>query len=272
MIRRGSGRSWLGAVRAAALALLFAPVLWAAAAPALAAPSFPALTGRVVDQAELLNPSQEAALTAKLAALEAEHTDQFVVVTVRSLEGEAIEDYGVQLGRHWKIGQQGANNGVILLVAPNERKVRIEVGYGLEPILTDALSSQIIQGKILPRFRDNDYPGGINAGADAIIEQLRLDPAEAQARAAKAAEGHGDGADIDTVIFIIIVVLVLAPHILVLLGILGLFGKRGRRWARTSGSSSGWAGSSSGWSSGSSSGGFSGGGGSFGGGGSSGGW
>jgi uncharacterized protein len=255
-------RLW-SAARAAAFAFLFVVI----AVPATAKPTFPALTGRVVDQAELLSASDEAALTAKLEALEREHTDQFVIVTVRSLQGEEIEDYGVQLGREWKIGQANANNGVLMIVAPNERKVRLEVGYGLEAVLTDALSSQIIQGKILPRFRDNDYPGGINAGADAVIEQLTLDPAEAQARASAAAQGNS-GDDIDTIIFIIIMLLVLGPHVLVLLGILGLFGKRGRRWARSSGSGS----SGSSWSSGSSGGGFSGGGGSFGGGGSSGGW
>ena len=255
------------AARAAALAFLFVIV----AVPAAAKPAFPALTGRVVDQAGLLSPSQEAELSAKLEALEAQHTDQFVIVTVNSLEGEDIADYGVELGREWKIGQANANNGVLMIVAPNERKVRLEVGYGLESVLTDALSSQIIQQKILPRFRDSDYPGGINAGADAVIEQLSLDEAEAKARAAKAAEG-GKDVDIDTIIFIVIMLLVVGPHVLVLLALMGVFGKSGRKWVRSSGS--GWSSSSSGgssWSSGSS-GGFSGGGGSFGGGGSSGGW
>ena len=269
-IRLG-GDLW-GAVRGAALAFLLVPVLWFGAAfPAKAEPNFPALTGRVVDQAQLLDASQEAALSAKLEALETQHTDQLVVVTLNSLEGYDIADYGVKLGRHWQIGQKGANNGVLLIVAPNERKVRIEVGYGLEPVLTDALSSQIIQGEILPRFRDNDYPGGINAGADAIITQLTLDPAEAQARAAKAAENSG-GEDIDTIILIVILLLVLGPHVLVVLALMGVFGKKGRQWVRSSRGSSGWSSSGSSWSSGSSSGGFSGGGGSFGGGGSSGGW
>jgi len=263
---RGSGSIW-GAIRAVALAFLFV----AAAAPAVAAPNFPALTGRVVDQADLLTPTQEAELTAKLEALEQKNTDQLVVVTLRTLEGYDIADYGVQLGRHWQIGQKGSNNGVLLIVAPEERKVRIEVGYGLEGVLTDALSSQIIQGEILPRFRSNDYPGGINAGADAIITQLTLDPAEAQARAAAAASS-GAEENIDTIIIVIILLLVLGPHVLVVLALMGVFGKKGRQWARSS-RSSGWSsGSSSGWSSSSSSGGFSGGGGSFGGGGSSGGW
>src|ERR1044071_1759784 len=101
--------------------------------PALAQ-TYPPLTGRVVDQADLLNPAQEAELTTKLAALEAATTRQLVVATVNSLEGHDIQEYGVGLGRAWHIGQQGANNGVILLVAPNERKVGIEVGYGMEGV------------------------------------------------------------------------------------------------------------------------------------------
>lgn len=264
---RSRGSLW-GAIRAMALAFLFV----ATASPALAAPNFPALTGRVVDQAELLSPTEEAALSAKLEALEQKNTDQLVVVTLKSLEGYDIADYGVQLGRHWQIGQKGANNGVLLIVAPAERKVRIEVGYGLEGVLTDALSSQIIQGDILPRFRSNDYPGGINAGTDAIINQLTLDPAEAEARAAAAASAGGAEDKIETVIVVIILLLVLGPHVLVLLALMGLFGKKGRNWARSARSSGYSSSSGSSWSSSSSSGGFSGGGGSFGGGGSSGGW
>jgi uncharacterized protein len=182
-----------------------------------------------------------------------------------------IEDYGYQLGRAWGIGQKKLNNGVLFIVAPNERKVRIEVGYGVEGVLTDAYSSVIIQTKILPRFRDNDYPGGIAAGTDAIIEQLTADPADAKARADKAAT-RKPVLDEDATIFIIILILVLAPHLLVLLAVMGLFGGRARKWVRSSRGGSGWISSGgSGWSSGSS-GGFSGGGGSFGGGGSSGGW
>src|SRR5687767_12165911 len=109
------------------------------AAPAFAQ-TFPELTGRVVDQADLLNPQQEAELTQRLEALEKASSRQLVVATVTRLEDYPIEDYGYRLGRHWGIGQSEANNGIILLVAPNERKVRIEVGYGLEPIMTDALS------------------------------------------------------------------------------------------------------------------------------------
>src|SRR5262249_50243846 len=148
------------AFAALVLAFCFAP-----AAPAQEI-NFPALTGRVVDEAGLLTPSQRADIESKLANLEVKTTDQFVVVTVRSLGGRTIEEYGYRLGRHWGIGQKDKNNGVLLIVAPNERKVRIEVGYGLEGTLPDAIGSVIVQNSILPRFRANDYPGGIARGVD----------------------------------------------------------------------------------------------------------
>ena len=156
-------------------------VLLLLAGPALAQ-TFPPLSGRVVDSANLLDPAQEAAITAKLEALEQGSTRQLVVATVPDLQGYPIEDYGYRLGRAWGIGQKGQNNGAILLVAPTERKVRIEVGYGLEPYLTDALSAVIVREQLLPRFRADDYPGGISAGVDAIIAQLQLPENQAQAR------------------------------------------------------------------------------------------
>ncbi len=141
---------------------------------------FPPLTGRVVDQAALLGESDRAALDQALAALEAKTTDQLVVVTLKSLQGTTIEDYGYQLGRAWGIGQKGVNNGVLLIVAPNERKVRIEVGYGLEGTLTDALTKIIIEQAILPRFKAGDFPGGIKQGTASIITTLGGDAAGLQ--------------------------------------------------------------------------------------------
>ncbi len=162
----------------------------------LSAQSFPALTGRVVDQANILPADTEAQLTAQLEALETQSNRQLVVATVSSLEGYDISDYGYRLGREWGIGQEGEDNGAILLVAPNERRVRIEVGYGLEGYLTDALSSIIIQNAILPRFREGDMPGGVVAGAQAIIGQLQLPPEEAAHVAAQAGEQRrGDQTD-----------------------------------------------------------------------------
>src|SRR5690606_9503078 len=107
-------------------------------------------------------------LTTRLEALERDTTDQLVVVTVPDLQGREIEDYGYQLGRAWGIGQAENDNGVLLIVAPIERKVRIEVGYGLEGVLTDALSALIIQNQILPAFRDGDYALGVAQGVAAI--------------------------------------------------------------------------------------------------------
>ncbi|MBK9130182.1 MAG: TPM domain-containing protein [Gammaproteobacteria bacterium] len=152
---------------------------WAMAAVALlgaavcaAAPAFPALSGRVVDQADILPAAARAELDEMLAAHERAGSNQVVVVTVDSLQGYAIEDFGYQLGRYWGIGQAARNNGVLLLVAPKEREVRIEVGYGLEGTLTDALAHNIIRGVILPRFRAGDMPGGIVAGARAVLQVI----------------------------------------------------------------------------------------------------
>jgi uncharacterized protein len=234
--------------------------------------TFPRLSGRVVDEAGLLDSTLRADLTQKLADLEAKSTDQLVVVTLRSLQGTSIEDYGYQLGRAWQIGQQGKNNGVLLIVARNERKVRIEVGYGLEGTLTDAISSFIIQNSILPRFKANDYPGGIRRGAEDIIQVLTGDAEEYKQRAAKASE-RSDSPD-DLFLMIVIVIFILSMLWSIYRSIQAKQLTPGRR-----GRDSGWyipsSGGSSGgsWSSGSSGGGgFSGGGGSFGGGGSSGSW
>lgn len=137
-----------------------------------AALTFPALSGRVVDDAGLLSAPDREALTRSLADLEAKTTDQVVVVTLKTLQGRPIEDYGYQSGRAWGIGQKGKDNGALLIVAAAERKVRIEVGYGLEGTLTDAATKIIIEDTILPRFRAGDFPGGIKAGAAAITQLL----------------------------------------------------------------------------------------------------
>ena len=155
-------------------------------APAMAAPSFPALTGRVVDGANILSDTTKADLNDKLAALEQKTSRQLVVVTVPSLQGYEISDFGYQLGRAWGIGQAKLNNGVLFIIAPTEHKTRIEVGYGLEPILTDALSEIIIQNAVLPNFRKGDYNGGAEQGVTALIQQLSLDTSTAEAKAAAA--------------------------------------------------------------------------------------
>ena len=184
-----------------------------AALPAMAAPAFPALTGRVVDGAHILSDQTKSDLDQKLAGLESRTSRQLVVVTLPSLQGYDISDYGYQLGRAWGIGQAKLNNGVLLIVAPVEHKVRIEVGYGLEPILTDALSELIIQQAVLPKFRSGDFNGGIEAGADALIQQLSLDPSAAEAKAAAAAQQvqhQGDGGASPLSILIIIIFIAIA--------------------------------------------------------------
>lgn len=278
VVRRSAG----GGLSAILLLGVLAAMLFVLPTAAQSKPTFPALTGRVVDQANLLDPATEQALTEKLAALEAKSSDQLVVVTVSSLQDQPIEDYGYQLGRAWGIGQKEGDNGALLIVAPNEKKVRIEVGYGLEPILTDAFSSLVIQNDILPSFRAGDYQAGVVKGVDALIAQLELDPAEAQARAAAAeTEQHASGAriPIGTIVFIAVIFLFLFVRAVGAAG-------RGRRHRSDSGlgpilvwaasemmrnrndddRGGGFGGGGFG------GGGFGGGGGSFGGGGASGGW
>ena len=155
-----------------ALALL---ALYAVAAIAL---DFPPLTGRVVDQAGVISAETKSDLEAKSKNLEDKSGIQLVVATVKSLQGDDVETYANQLFRFWKLGESKKNNGVLLLVAPAEHKVRIEVGYGLEGTLTDALSSVIISSAIVPRFKANDFSGGIARGVDGIISVLTTDAAE----------------------------------------------------------------------------------------------
>lgn len=255
-----------GRLRVAAILSLIATFLVLGAA--LAAPTFPSLSGRVVDGAAILSPPTRAALTAKLEALEAGTSRQLVVVTIPSLQGEEIDTYGYQLGRAWGIGERGRNTGALLIVAPRERRVRVEVGYGLEGVLTDALSTVILQERVLPRFRAGDFEGGVVAGADALIEQLSLPDDQARARVAASAQPptSSDGSGL-------ILVLVLLG-LWVVAGVVGMFtGRPGHRmdmWllpllllmsAGHGGRGHGRGG-----------GGFRGGGGSFGGGGASGGW
>ena len=149
--------------------LFAALVLCLLCAFAFAAFDFPALTGRVVDQANIIPAANRSALETRLQDLENKSGIQLVVATVKSLQGGDIETYANQLFRTWKLGEAKKNNGVLLLVAPAEHKVRIEVGYGLEGTLTDALSSVIIASADVPRFKANDYAGGIERGVDGII-------------------------------------------------------------------------------------------------------
>ncbi len=267
-------RIWLAMVLACYATALFAAEL-----------KFPALTGRIVDGASIISADARAKIEVKLAAHEAKTSDQVVVVTFPSLQDTTIEDFGNRLFRHWQLGDKVKNNGLLLLVAPNERKIRIEVGYGLEGAMTDALSRVIISTAIAPRFKAGDFGGGVEAGIDAILATLTGDAEEWQRRA-KVRPDDTSGEEV------VIAVIMMAIFLFVIVSFLrslnqGPSGRSGQRWHRTrSGNwvilpdvSSGWGGSGwssgnsgGGWSGGSSGGGFSGGGGSSGGGGASGDW
>ncbi|WP_293884036.1 TPM domain-containing protein [Sphingomonas sp.] len=278
---QSSGQRWI--IWLTALILLFVALL---AMPVMAQ-TFPPLTGRVVDNAKILSGEQTAALDGKLQALETSSGHQLVVAIVPDLQGYPIEDYGYRLLRNWEIGKKDVNDGVILLVAPTERKVRIEVGYGLEPVLTDAYSGIIINTQIVPRFKANDYPGGIDAGVDAIAEQIKLPPEQAKARvdaaALAAAQAGNAESDFPGIGFVLPIMAIFFFVVLPLLR------RRGGRsygggsglgsvilWSALDAATRGGGGSSWGGGGGSgggfSGGGFSGGGGSSGGGGASGGW
>ncbi|WP_082143820.1 TPM domain-containing protein [Nitratireductor soli] len=246
---------------------------------AVSAAELPALTGRVVDNAGIIDAASEEALTARLAAFEQKSSDQIVVATISSLDGEALEPYANRLFRAWGLGQAGEDNGVLLLVAVDDRKMRIEVGYGLEGTLTDLHSKLIIENTMVPAFRAGDFAGGISGAVDDIVMVLEGNAAELEARAERNAQDD-ESLPWPVILFLMVwgffffggfAMAILPP----------IFGRKigpGRyRWLgmdvsynKSRGRSSG-----GGWSSGGSSsggGGFSGGGGSSGGGGASGSW
>jgi uncharacterized protein len=271
----------------------FLAVLWLAlvalATPA-AAQNFPASNGSpVVDQAGILTPAQVADLRSKAEALYAQSGRAFAVATVKSLEGYPVEDYGYRLGRYWKLGSAKNDDGVLLLVAPNEHKVSIATGYGAGEYMTDAMSGLIIREAILPHFKQNppDYGAGIEAGANAIIKQMSLPADQAKKNAANAQQEQRQRRDASPgalpVIFWIFVI-----GFVILSFARRAGGRRYRRrrgwgapvilwgpgWGSGGGSSwsggSSWGGGGGSWGGGGSFGGF--GGGSFGGGGASGSW
>jgi len=236
-----------------------------AQAPGVTSLTFPALTGRVVDEAGVLSVGDRASLTASLADLEAKTTDQLVVVTLKSLQGTTIEDYGYQLGRRWQIGQKGKDTGVLLIVAPTERKVRIEVGYGLEGTLTDAATKLIIENAILPAFKTGDLAGGIKSGTEQISQLLRGDARSAPPAQTRTAASAAPEANIP--VWLVIVLGVGMVGLLIYCAVTGGAACRGIMQILFLIALSGRGGSSRGESSS-----FSGAGGSFGGGGSSGSW
>ncbi len=272
---------------------LFRALFWILLASAAAAAiTFPPLSGRVVDEAGILPQAVKERISKRLENLEKESTDQFVVVTLKSLDGYDIADYGYRLGRHWGIGQKEKDNGVLLIVAPNDRKVRIEVGYGLEGVLTDFQCDRIIREVIIPRFKNGDYAGGIEAGTDAVISLLQ-NPGVPAEKSSSASKKSFDPFDIAFVILFLIssfipnlptqgsllksgaasgvvfLIMYLLVHSLLPAAIFAVFVFFIAFFGRSSSSGTGGFGSSGG---GFGGGGFSGGGGSFGGGGASGSW
>ncbi len=256
--------------------------LWLALAGGVVlAQTFPPLTGRVVDAAHVLPADVSAQLDQQLAALEKQSQRQLVVATIPDLQGYDISDYGYRLGRAWGLGEKKRNDGIVLIVAPKERKVRIEVGYGLEGTVTDGLSELIIQNVILPKFKAGDMPGGIAAGTAALIQQLSLPTDQAQQIAAAAKPAPAQSGQIGPALlwlgFIFLLLIVplfrrmrggqaygggfggLGP-VLLWSALEGMGGRSGGGFSDGDGGSGGGGG------------GFSGGGGGFGGGGASGGW
>ena len=247
-----------------------------ASGPPALAQDIPPLTDRVVDTAGILPADVKSAMIAQLAAYEPKSSDQIVVATITTTGEWTIEHYANLIFRRWELGQAEDNNGVLLLVAVSDRKMRIEVGYGLEGVLTDAMSSLIINDTIVPEFRAGDFPGGIQKGVDDIISVLEGDAAGLQQRAERYEDARYQP-DYFAYAFFTLFFLIFGGT-LVFTILARIFGKKlgpGRyKWLGVEVSTNG-SGSSSGssrWSSGSSGGGFSGGGGSSGGGGASGGW
>ncbi len=248
-----------GGLRFALLASAWLSLL---AIPAVAALTFPPLTGRVVDDAGILSADTRAELDSMSAQEEKQTGNQIVVVTLKSLQGDEIEDYGYQLGRKWGIGQKGKSNGALLIIAPAEHKMRIEVGYGLEGQLTDAQTKLIIAEIITPAFKKGDYNGGVLAGMDAILKTIggaTITPGEGSEPQSDQ-NNRSSGGHIPILLIVFLLWIIFGRFFWPLL-FLGGLGGDGR---------GGWGGG--GFGGGSGGGGFSGGGGSFGGGGASGSW
>jgi uncharacterized protein len=236
-------------------ALVFVALFALIATSAHAALSFPPLSGRVVDDAGVLSEPAKQQLESFLAEHERQTGNQVVVVTLKDLGGTDIADYGYQLGRAWGIGQKGKNNGALIIVAPNQRQTRIEVGYGLEGDLTDAQTKLIIENAMLPHFRKGDYDGGVMAGTVNVLRTLGGNPTGAESIPEPRRHGNDSPLGGIPILLIIVFLVVFGRHLWPLLFLGSMMG---------GGRGGGWGGGSGG--------GFSGGGGSFGGGGSSGSW
>ena len=248
-------------VRLAQLLCVF--VLWL---PGVAlARDIPALRGHVNDEAGMLSSAAEQALEQKLASYEQQTQHQFALLTIDSLEGDALEDFSIRVVESWKLGQKGKDDGLLLLIAKRDRKLRIEVGYGLEGDVTDAFSAQVIRNVITPALRAGNADQGIDQAFDVLMKKAAGESVPQTAVAPPRRERSGRSP---------LGLLVLAFLVLVffILPVLSRGGRRGGFFI--GGYGGGWGGSSGGggWGGGGGGGGWSGGGGGFGGGGSSGSW
>lgn len=238
------------------LYFLFLPVL------SLAQPAIPELWGtRVHDEAKLLSAAYVSRLEAALKQYEDSTSNQIAVLIIPSLDGYPVEEYTLKVAEQWKLGQEKNDNGVLLFISVNDRKVRIEVGYGLEGVLPDAICNQIIRNEMAPYFRQDNYEGGVTASIQAIIQAIG---GEYVAETHTVSRKKNRGFSLLTTIVILVIIIIISR----IRGGGGSSGYGGG-WSR-GGWYGGWSGGGggSGWSGG----GFSGGGGGFGGGGSSGSW
>src|SRR6267142_2845148 len=172
----------------AGFVFLLAPTIFFSLTPAL---DVPPLRGRINDYAGLIPADRARALEERLASFEAETGHQIAVLTIPSLKGDSLEDFSIRVAETWKIGKKGFDNGALLLIARDDRKLRIEVGYGLEGVMPDAIASRIIREVITPRFRSGDYAGGIEAGVDAILKITKGETLPERTRSAPTASQGG---------------------------------------------------------------------------------
>jgi uncharacterized protein len=186
-----------GRLFVAGLAFLLAPTILSLAL----ALDVPPLRGRINDYAGLIPTDRARALEEQLARFEQETGHQIAVLTIPSLKGDSLEDFSIRVAENWKIGKKGFDNGAILLVARDDRRLRIEVGYGLEGVLPDAIASRIIREVITPRFRSGDYAGGIEAGVEAILKVTRGEILPERARPAPGGTAS-EGASLHNVLMI----------------------------------------------------------------------
>lgn len=177
--------------------VLFAALMMASQISAAALVEVPTFKARVIDQTNTLTSAQQAALEAKLKAFEETKGSQIAVLIVPTTKPEAIEQYSIRVVDDWKVGREKVDDGILVLIAKQDRKMRIEVGYGLEGAVTDLHAKRIIDGLMTPQFRKGDFAGGINAAADALMGLINGEPLPAPVpqRSPNGRQGNGNQLD-----------------------------------------------------------------------------